>query len=139
MKKTWIAFLIFLQGNTLMLDGFSFKVLLPLGHEKFRYSYFNEVEFVEHYIIFSDSSSITVQCGSNLVRPNKRENVIEKDTLLINDRTVFRNRGHEKGRRDLFWQEDVYKDLELSIMIHRATPTKLQEYRVMLDNVKVMK
>jgi hypothetical protein len=61
--------------------------------------------------------------------------VISRDTVLVNERSVYRTVGKEKDNRG-FWQEDVYIDFPLTIKIRYASKENFDVYQDILNKVE---
>ncbi|MCV9387432.1 hypothetical protein [Reichenbachiella ulvae] len=131
-----LIFFFLSQDHDYALKGQGFTVRLNIPFDDYVYSedYVEEGTFFD--FSFSDTTAITVQCVSNVRRPSMKKNVYKIDTLEIDNQLVYRCLGM-KGDGYRYWQEDVYRDIDLSIKIYYRSKENLNKYRNILDKVKI--
>jgi hypothetical protein len=87
------------------------------------------------YLFRNDNIVIESSCTFNVKRPSMTNAVISRDTVLVNERSVYRTVGKEKDNRG-FWQEDVYINFPLKIKIRYASKENFDVYQDILNKVE---
>ena len=118
--------------------GFYLKLNLPDKEYKISTSNFMEGTFYK-YIFTEDTTAIIVQCAALTEKYANLEGIYKKDTVTLDGYKVFRSYGKEIDKKDRYWIEYVYKNLDLAIRARFVKGKDMEEFESLLDEVVIVK